>query len=64
MLSDVDDSEDQAMEILKKIQQKNSSRDQQRNTSFFERFFRRGTQRDTPAEKMIVQEAQMQLLVR
>jgi len=64
MLSDIDEREEQTMKILKNIQQGNLSRDQQLNTSMFERFFRRGTQRDVSAEKKIVQEAQIQLLAR
>jgi len=64
MLSDIDEPEEQTMKILKNIQQGNLSRDQQRNTSIFERFFRRETQRDVSAEKKIVQEAQIQLLAR
>jgi len=66
MLSDVDESGDQVMEILKSIQQGNSSRDdqQQRNTSFFESFFRRRSQTNVLSEMKIVQEAQIQLLAR
>ena len=67
MLSGTDDSENQAMEILKSMQQGESAASpDQHNTSFFGRVFGRGgRKRDILAtEKKLIRDAQTKILAR
>ena len=65
MLDDVADSEEQAMEILKSMQQRESAASpDQHNTSLFARLFRRGGRKRDILEQKIIQDAQTNILAR